>query len=68
MGEKIAMGFHTCVDYELIWDTHVVEEQIKAFDIHADELKMDIEPDCERSVWIICLAASAGRHRRRDGA
>ncbi len=39
MGEKIAMGFHTCVDYELIWDTHVVEEQIKAFDIHADELK-----------------------------
>ena len=30
MGEKIAMGFHTCVDYELIWDTHVVEEQIKA--------------------------------------
>ena len=56
MGEKIAMGFHTCVDYELIWDTHVVEEQIKAFNIHADELKMDIEPDCERSVWIICLA------------
>ena len=26
MNEKIAMGFHTCVDYELFWDTSVVEE------------------------------------------
>lgn len=56
MGEKIAMGFHTCVDYELIWDTHVVEEQIKAFDIHADELRTDIKVDSERAVWIVCLA------------
>lgn len=38
MGERIAMGFHTCVDYELLWDTQVVEEQIRAFDIHAEEL------------------------------
>ena len=29
MDEKIAMGFHTCVDYELIWDRNVIEEQIK---------------------------------------
>lgn len=56
MGERIAMGFHTCVDYELIWDTQVVEEQIKAFDIHAEELRMDMEMDSERSVWIACLA------------
>lgn len=56
MGEKIAMGFHTCVDYELVWDTHVVEEQIRAFDIHADELKMDTEVDSERAIWIVMLA------------
>ena len=56
MGERIAMGFHTCVDYELIWDTQVVEEQIKALDIHAEELRMDLEMDSERSVWIACLA------------
>ncbi len=43
MNERIALGFHTCVDYELKWDTQVVEAQIKAFDIHADELKLDIE-------------------------
>ena len=56
MSERIAMGFHTCVDYELVWDTTVVEEQIKAFDIRADELRMDIEVDSERAIWIVCLA------------
>lgn len=56
MSERIAMGFHTCVDYELVWDTKVVEEQIKAFDIRADELRMDIEVDSERAIWIVCLA------------
>ena len=56
MTEKIAMGFHTCVDYELEWDAQVIEAQIKAFDIHADELKMDIRVDSERAIWITCLA------------
>ena len=56
MSERIAMGFHTCVDYELVWDTQVVEEQIRAFGIHADELRMDIEVDSERAIWIVCLA------------
>lgn len=56
MNEKIALGFHTCVDYELTWDTQIVEEQIKAFDIHADELKMDIEVDSERAIWIVSIA------------
>ena len=56
MSEKIALGFHTCVDYELKWDTQIVEEQIKAFDIHADELKTNIEVNSERAVWIVMLA------------
>lgn len=56
MNERIALGFHTCVDYELKWDTQVIEEQIKAFDIHADELKMDIDVDSERAIWIMSLA------------
>lgn len=56
MGEKIALGFHTCVDYELVWDTQVVEEQIRAFNICADELQTDIHVDTERAVWIACLA------------
>lgn len=56
MSEKIALGFHTCVDYELIWDTQVVEEQIRAWNIHQDELKIDIDVDSERAIWISCLA------------
>ncbi|MBO4939000.1 MAG: hypothetical protein J6C98_08415 [Oscillospiraceae bacterium] len=56
MGEKIALGFHTCVDYELVWDTAVVEKQIAAFDIHADELKISPEADSERALWISALA------------
>lgn len=56
MSERIAMGFHTCVDYELVWDTKVVEDQIRAFDIRADELRMDIPVDSEREIWIVCLA------------
>lgn len=56
MNERIALGFHTCVDYELKWDKQVVEAQIKAFDIHADELKLDIKVDSERAIWIMSLA------------
>ncbi len=56
MGRKIAMGFHTCVDYELIWDTAVVEKQIQAFNIRAEELKIQHEVDSERAMWISCLA------------
>ena len=56
MGEKIALGFHTCVDYELKWNTGVVEERIKAFDIHEDELKIDVDVKTERDIWISCLA------------
>ncbi len=56
MGEKIAMGFHTCVDYELVWDSAVVQEQIRALDIHADELVCRHEVDSLRQLWISCLA------------
>ncbi|MCD8364376.1 MAG: hypothetical protein LUC83_00885 [Clostridiales bacterium] len=56
MGEKIAMGFHTCVDYELMWDTEAVEKLIREFDIHNEELSVSIKLDSERSVLIACLA------------
>ncbi|MFC2282962.1 MAG: ADP-dependent glucokinase/phosphofructokinase, partial [Lachnoanaerobaculum saburreum] len=56
MNEKIAMGFHTCVDYELLWNTSIVEEQIKRFDIHDKELKLDIDILSERDIWIVSLA------------
>lgn len=56
MGEKIALGFHTCVDYELVWDTSVIERQIVAFGIQARELQISPEADCERALWVSALA------------
>jgi len=56
MKEKIALGFHTCVDYELKWSTQVVEAQIRTLNIHADELKMDMDVDSERAIWLVSLA------------
>lgn len=56
MAGKIAMGVHTCVDYELIWNTEVVEKMIRKFDIHADELDVGIEVHTERDAWVYCLA------------
>lgn len=56
MGEKIALGFHTCVDYELIWDPDVISKAIRDFDIHSSELDGKIKPDSERNVWRMVLA------------
>lgn len=56
MGEKIALGFHTCVDYELHWDTEVMEALIRKFDIHDNELRIEPESDSERMLLISCLA------------
>jgi len=56
MKERIALGFHTCVDYELEWSTSVVEAQIRTLNIHADELKMDMDVNSERAIWLVSLA------------
>lgn len=56
MDEKIAMGFHTCVDYELIWDKNVIEEQIKRYNIHNKDLEMNIGVLSERDILITALA------------
>ena len=50
------MGFHTCVDYELKWDTGVVEDRIREFKIHEDELLLDAPVHTERDAWIYCLS------------
>ncbi len=56
MGEKIALGFHICVDYELVWDVQAVVDAIKRFDIHDSELVMNTQPDNERDLWLCVLA------------
>ena len=56
MGEKIALGFHTCVDYELDWDLSVIEGLIRKFDVRRSEIRSDIMIDSERALLIVCLA------------
>lgn len=56
MGEKIALGFHACVDYELDWDLSVIEELIRRFDVRRSEIRSDIALDSERALLIVCLA------------
>lgn len=57
MGEKIALGFHTCVDYEIIWDSLVFENAIEEFDIRNEELlQINTQPNSERGLWVSCLA------------
>lgn len=49
MGEKIALGFHTCVDFEMTWDAKVVEQMIREFDVRdADLVDGDIPIDSVR--------------------
>ena len=56
MSDKIAMGFHCCVDYELVWDSKVIERQIEKYEIHDDELITDRAVHSARDAWIFCLA------------
>lgn len=56
MGEKIALGFHTCVDFEMTWDAKVVEQMIREFDVRdADLVDGDIPIDSVRALLISSL-------------
>lgn len=56
MREKIAMGFHATVDFELEWDTDKFVRLIRDYEIRDWEIRGDIQPDSERSMLIIILA------------
>lgn len=54
MGEKIALGFCNNVDYEIVWNSEVVEELVVHYGIQADELSargaIETERDLLRSI------------------
>ncbi|MDR0657298.1 MAG: ADP-dependent glucokinase/phosphofructokinase [Treponema sp.] len=41
MGEKIVLGFGNNIDYEIRWNSSIVEKLIRDFRIHAAELNID---------------------------
>lgn len=56
MGEKIALGFHTCMDFETVWSTETVEQMIEEFHVTEKDLKeKDIPIDSERALLIASL-------------
>ena len=55
MQERIALGFGNNVDYEIVWNTQVVEELIVHYGIRADELDVDRPIDSERNLVISIL-------------
>ena len=56
MGEKIALGFHTCIDFETAWSTETVEKMICEFDVHENDIAAgDIQIASERALLISSL-------------
>jgi ADP-dependent phosphofructokinase/glucokinase len=56
MKEKIALGFGDNVDYEIVWDSKVIENLIVQYDIHNDELDINRNVSSERDLIISILS------------
>lgn len=56
MKEKIALGFGDNIDYEIVWNSKVIENLISRYDIHNDELDINIVINCERDLVISILS------------
>ena len=66
MAEKIALGFSNNIDYEIAWNSEVFENLIVQYDIHDEELSLDIQVNCERDLVISILSflkSSSGGER-----
>lgn len=56
MEEKIALGFGNNIDYEIVWNSKVFENLIVQYDIHDEELSLDIQVNSERDLVISILS------------
>jgi len=55
MGDKIAMGFHSAVDYELEWDAGIITKLASAYGIRDEELDMKLPIKSERDLLVVTL-------------
>jgi ADP-dependent phosphofructokinase/glucokinase len=56
MKERIALGFGDNIDYEIVWNSKVIENLIIQYDIHNDELDINRVVNCERDLVISILS------------
>ena len=56
MKEKIALGFGNNIDYEIVWNSKIIENLISQYDIHKDELDTNRVVNSERDLVISILS------------
>ncbi len=56
MNEKIALGLGNNIDYEIVWDSQVIETLIGQHDIHDADLSANGKITCERDLVISILS------------
>ncbi|MEW5960813.1 MAG: ADP-dependent glucokinase/phosphofructokinase [Chloroflexota bacterium] len=56
MTERIALGFGDNIDYEIVWNSKVIENLISRYDIHNAELDINRVVNCERDLVISILS------------
>jgi ADP-dependent phosphofructokinase/glucokinase len=56
MKERIALGFGDNIDYEIVWNSKVIEDLIIQYDIRNDELDINRFVNCERDLVISILS------------
>lgn len=63
MSDKIAIGFHACVDYEIVFNLDKLIELIEKYNIQDEELNTDLYIENERQL----LAAALGHMKNGMG-
>lgn len=56
MKERIALGFGNNIDYEIVWNTAVVEELIRQYNIRREEFDLNWPVNSERDLVISILS------------
>lgn len=54
--EKIILGLGNNIDYEIVWNSKVIEELIIRYGIHDDELSANSDVNCERDLVVSILS------------
>lgn len=62
MNEKIALGFGNNIDYEIVWNSTVIETLIRRYHIRADELAASNPINSERDLVISVLSFLQAGH------
>ncbi|HMQ54042.1 MAG TPA: ADP-dependent glucokinase/phosphofructokinase [Anaerolineae bacterium] len=56
MNERIALGFGNNIDYEIVWNSKVIENLIIQYEIHNDDLDINKAVNSERDLVISILS------------